>query len=86
MLLELIAHHFAQEARIISGGIDQGSDSLDQSRWYWWQVGSILRQRNIWNKYNMPAYTIILHYQNVIIIQTPVYNLTSGLILHKYNI
>jgi hypothetical protein len=42
MLLELIAHHFAQKACIISGGIDQGSDSLGQSRWYWWRVGSIV--------------------------------------------
>jgi hypothetical protein len=42
MLLELIARHFVQEARIISGGIDQGNDSLGQSRWYWWRVRSIL--------------------------------------------
>jgi hypothetical protein len=41
MLLELIACHFAQEACIIYSGIDQGSDSLDQSRWYWWRVRSI---------------------------------------------
>jgi hypothetical protein len=32
MLLELIARHFAQEARIICSDIDQGSDSLGQSR------------------------------------------------------
>jgi hypothetical protein len=42
MLLELIVRHFAQEARIIGGGIDQDSDSLGQSRWYWWRVRSIL--------------------------------------------
>ena len=39
MLLELIARHFAQEARIIRSGIDQGSDSLDQSQWYWGGLG-----------------------------------------------
>ena len=42
MLLELIARHFAQESRIISGGIDQGSDSLGQSRWYWWLSHPVL--------------------------------------------
>jgi hypothetical protein len=42
MLLKLIARHLKQEARIICSGIDQGSDSLSQIRWYWWRVRSIL--------------------------------------------
>jgi hypothetical protein len=34
MLLERIARHLTQEACIICGGIDQGSDSLGQRWWY----------------------------------------------------
>jgi hypothetical protein len=34
-----------------------------------------LRQRNIWEKYNMPIYTIILHYQDEMV-QTQMYNMT----------
>jgi hypothetical protein len=37
--------------------------------------------KNIWEKYNMPLYTIILHYQDVMI-QTQMYNMTLLPILH----
>jgi hypothetical protein len=40
-----------------------------------------LKQRNIWEKYNMLTYTIILHYQDIMI-QTQMYNMTLLPILH----
>jgi hypothetical protein len=42
MLLKLVARHFAQKARIDGGGVDQGSNSLGQSRRYAWRIGSVL--------------------------------------------
>jgi hypothetical protein len=41
MLLELITRHLVQEADIICSSIDQGSDSLDQCRWYRWRIRSV---------------------------------------------
>ena len=102
MLLELITRHLAQEASIICSSIDQGSASASvggtggglgvSSRPREVPALSCARVRDgilgkeiFLEKYNMPVHTIILHYQNVII-QTPAYNLTSALILHKYYI
>jgi hypothetical protein len=45
--LELSARHLTQEARIISGGIDQGSDSLGQSRWYCGGLGVSSLSRHV---------------------------------------
>jgi hypothetical protein len=99
LLLKLISRHFTQKAGVVSGRIDQGSDSLGQRWWYRWWIGRVfpttgstgtvmctsprwhLKQRNIWEKYNMLTYTIILHYQDVMI-QTQMYNMTSLPILH----
>jgi hypothetical protein len=42
VLLKLVSRHFTQKARVVGGGVDQGSDSLDQGRRYRWRIGSVL--------------------------------------------
>jgi hypothetical protein len=42
MLLKLVARHFTQKARVVGGGVEQGSDSLDQGRRYGWRIGIVL--------------------------------------------